>query len=365
MPARRALRPNRLPPAPPLRRGSVHAPRAAGKQESSLDRVRRISREHNKPFDPTQRGTWRGSSKDLVVNGHRKGKASEYQKSDEEFILIETEPDDPHPYVLVNPIDVDAWQTPDLYALQFGAYGTTRLLVWADHLENAIEPAAEWLATYAPGHISTEDHVQQLMREVLEEEPGLDEEAAYEKATADLYYTESGYLTSYEWHAHGVNPSEELYKAAKEASLEELAEQNGEQTPNKRRRSGLRRNSGSLDAFQRGYLETALWSSTDNADDSGGSPLDENYSIDDIAPDALAQMLKDCDNFQEENAALLAKAGDDSQNGHDFWLTRNGHGAGFWDRGYPSKVGDGLSKSCKAYGSVDLYVGDDGLIHSS
>ena len=112
-------------------------------------------------------------------------------------------------------------------------------------------------------------------------------------------------------------------------------------------------------------MEAALWSSTDNADDSGGAPLDENYSIEDIAPESLAQMLKDCDNFQEENEKLLAQAGDDSQNGHDFWLTRCGHGAGFWDRGYPKRVGDGLSDACKAYGNVDLYVGDDGKIYAS
>lgn len=67
-------RPNRLPVAPPVRRHSVHSPRATG-EESALERVRRIAREHaaaEKPFDPTKRGTWRGSSKDLVINGQRR-----------------------------------------------------------------------------------------------------------------------------------------------------------------------------------------------------------------------------------------------------------------------------------------------------
>lgn len=44
-----------------------------------------------------------------------------------------------------------------------------------------------------------------------------------------------------------------------------------------------------------------------------------------------------------------------SQHGHDFSLTRNGHGAGFWDRGY-GESGELLSKACKPYGSVDVYV---------
>jgi hypothetical protein len=48
--------------------------------------------------------------------------------------------------------------------------------------------------------------------------------------------------------------------------------------------------------------------------------------------------------------------------GHDFWLTRNGHGAGFWDRGL-GNVGDRLSRAAKVYGSVDVYAGDDGLIY--
>lgn len=49
--------------------------------------------------------------------------------------------------------------------------------------------------------------------------------------------------------------------------------------------------------------------------------------------------------------------------GHDFALTRNGHGAGFWDRaaeGLPQELGDALTAVCESMGQVDLYVGDDG-----
>lgn len=114
-----------------------------------------------------------------------------------------------------------------------------------------------------------------------------------------------------------------------------------------------------------GYIECALWSSTDNADDSGGAPLDKNYGPEDIAHETLMQMKRDCEGFQDDNAELLAESGlSDGQAGHDFWLTRNGHGAGFWDRGL-GKVGDALSKACKPYGSFNLYVGDDGKIYGS
>lgn len=116
-----------------------------------------------------------------------------------------------------------------------------------------------------------------------------------------------------------------------------------------------------LDTFERAYLECALWSSTDQIDDSGGEPLDANYTIEDIHPASLASMLEDCRDFRNAQEQLLVNL-DAAQCGHDFWLTRNGHGAGFWDRGH-GKVGELLTEACKPYGSCDLYVGDDDLIH--
>lgn len=113
--------------------------------------------------------------------------------------------------------------------------------------------------------------------------------------------------------------------------------------------------------FLSAYIECALWSSTDNADDSGGEPLDKNYDADDLAPECLAEFKRDCEGFQEANADDLAGL-DIEQAGHDFWLTRNGHGAGFWDRGL-GELGDRLSKASKVYGSVDLVIGSDGKIH--
>ncbi|HEX6826548.1 MAG TPA: hypothetical protein VF077_09570 [Nitrospiraceae bacterium] len=113
--------------------------------------------------------------------------------------------------------------------------------------------------------------------------------------------------------------------------------------------------------FLTAYIECALWSSSDNSTESGGEPLDKNYSADDLAPETLAQFQRDCEAFFRDNRADLFALGLD-QAGHDFWLTRNGHGTGFWDRGL-GVVGDRLTKAAKAYGSSDLYVGDDGKIH--
>lgn len=122
-----------------------------------------------------------------------------------------------------------------------------------------------------------------------------------------------------------------------------------------------------LDAFTLAYIECALWSSMDNSDDSGGRPLDDNYGVEDIAPDTLAEMVRDCREFQEFNADLLEglTLDDESCAGHDFWLTRNRHGAGFWDGGWPKSMADRLTEYSHNAGSYDLYVGDNGLIYGS
>ena len=117
-----------------------------------------------------------------------------------------------------------------------------------------------------------------------------------------------------------------------------------------------------MDRFTRAYIEAALWSSTDNSDDQGGDPLDANYGQDDIAPETLACILTDCEAFQRDHAEDIS--GDVERAGHDFWLTRNHHGAGFWDGDWDSEVGERLTEASHAYGSLDLYVGDNGLIYS-
>jgi len=117
-----------------------------------------------------------------------------------------------------------------------------------------------------------------------------------------------------------------------------------------------------MDAFTKAYLEAALWSSNDNADDQGGEPLDSNYSFGDIASETLASIKSDCEAFQRDHAEDIGS--NVEQAGHDFWLTRNHHGAGFWDGDWPEEVGERLTDASNAYGGVDLYVGDDGFIYA-
>jgi len=112
------------------------------------------------------------------------------------------------------------------------------------------------------------------------------------------------------------------------------------------------------DAFRRGYVEAMLWA---NTYDETGETVDALYWYQgpgrwwtDTPVD-----LDDADDFLQANHDVLLSASDDfAQHGHDFALTRNGHGAGFWDRGYGA-VGDELTTAAHAYGSAEVYVTSD------
>ena len=125
-----------------------------------------------------------------------------------------------------------------------------------------------------------------------------------------------------------------------------------------------------LDEFTLAYIEAALWSSNDDSNERGGDPLDKDHSIEDIDPDTLAKMVDDCRQFQEENAADLARYNHPcwtaaELGGHDFWLTRNGHGCGFWDRTdcLPKGARDRLTAAAEKAREYYLYLGDDGVIY--
>lgn len=117
-----------------------------------------------------------------------------------------------------------------------------------------------------------------------------------------------------------------------------------------------------------GYIVCALWSSHDwseDGEDQGN--LDDTYDAEDLTTGTADEMRADCADFLQANYAdcveMMARGFDPGQLGHDFWLTRNGHGTGFWDRGL-GELGERLSAAAKVYGSVDLYVTDDGQVSS-
>lgn len=77
-----------------------------------------------------------------------------------------------------------------------------------------------------------------------------------------------------------------------------------------------------IDEITKAYIEAALW--TSEADD---------YDIDDIDDNIKKEMKESVEYFVHIAGDYFSDL-TNNQIGYDFWLTRNGHGAGFWDRDY-------------------------------
>ena len=122
-----------------------------------------------------------------------------------------------------------------------------------------------------------------------------------------------------------------------------------------------------LDLFTQGYIEALFF--TSEGPEEG--ELGNDTSFADLAPEALAMIRRDCTEFQAEHANLLEEAFardyDEAQAGRDFWFTRNGHGVGYWDRGplEADALGGALTEAAHDAGSIDAYLGDDGLVYLS
>jgi len=106
---------------------------------------------------------------------------------------------------LVNPI-ARAFVDNKRYVLWFGAYGETRLMVWARSLESALDECVDWIADNAPGLLADDGVHEQYKRLVAE---GVDEEKAQEEATVDTTCAGNNghYLNSWEWGIVAENPT--------------------------------------------------------------------------------------------------------------------------------------------------------------
>ena len=134
-----------------------------------------------------------------------------------------------------------------------------------------------------------------------------------------------------------------------------------------------------MDAVITSYIETGLWSegcqgtashlhsdpSTCRGEDCDSSlSHDLNLSADNLSPAAARDAEADIEAFVksclEDRPDVFDGIAPDMI-GYDFWLTRNGHGAGFWDRGLGER-GDWLTSMSKPYGSARMYVIADDVV---
>ena len=106
-------------------------------------------------------------------------------------------------------------------------------------------------------------------------------------------------------------------------------------------------------------LATLLWSeSPEGADD-----IDDTQATGEL----IERVKKDWESFREQAEAMGFDAvehramminrehGDEWDHAaHDFILTRNGHGAGFWDGDWHEPWGERLTELCKVFGPLEV-----------
>lgn len=117
-----------------------------------------------------------------------------------------------------------------------------------------------------------------------------------------------------------------------------------------------------IDKILLGYLEAALWTEEENILDEDGVQID----IDMVSEATKAEIIKDIEKFLElagETAINEAlNINDEDFLGHDIWLTRNGHGAGFFDRDYSDDIEKMLTAAAHEIGEKHLFVQDGEIL---
>lgn len=120
-----------------------------------------------------------------------------------------------------------------------------------------------------------------------------------------------------------------------------------------------------LDDVVDGYLEAALFFSSDPNSDTG-EELDSKFGVDSFTEEAITQATYDCKCFLEmcdyEDLVYGADQNSYEHIGHDFWLTRNGLGAGLWDGDYqPCELGRRLTEHAKQFNEVHVWPDEEEL----
>ena len=115
------------------------------------------------------------------------------------------------------------------------------------------------------------------------------------------------------------------------------------------------------------YLYAALWT----------EELDSKYDTEDFGNgEQYYAAIRDCADFLNQSVRLLAPyekyygEQTESQLGHDFWLSRNGHGSGFFDLGLDSDhiseeldaLGDKLQAIARAFPERNVFESEVGNI---
>jgi hypothetical protein len=121
------------------------------------------------------------------------------------------------------------------------------------------------------------------------------------------------------------------------------------------------------EAFADGYIEGVAWANVVFEDDSLDGGL-EDVELPSGVEETLRQDARDF--LSDEHTERLVRGAVRRLPGYsfesagiDYALTRNGHGAGYWDRGL-GMLGEALTQMARPYGSRYLMVSLDGSIQA-
>lgn len=130
-----------------------------------------------------------------------------------------------------------------------------------------------------------------------------------------------------------------------------------------------------VEAMTEAIITAALWVGLlFSGEDEEPIPLDEKYSKDDLAPGTVKQIAKRAERFIEtylEPVSACVKFWTDrgfseteswGQIGHDYLMTCEGYGTGFWDRGMGA-LGEELTIAAASEPELALYPWDDNLLY--
>jgi hypothetical protein len=135
----------------------------------------------------------------------------------------------------------------------------------------------------------------------------------------------------------------------------------------------------------RGYIDAALWTEEERLKDEMGydDEDDDDEEMSEIDMIIKSYNKKDFSDFEKEdiNIDSLLKTYDEIKKftrllnqstlnevepfelGMDFWLTRNHHGSGFWDKSYSEEAEEDLMSAVKNFKEKNLIIGDDMMLY--
>ena len=133
-----------------------------------------------------------------------------------------------------------------------------------------------------------------------------------------------------------------------------------------------------------GYLRSVLWADVDDA----GRPLERTFRVESFTDEAVQAVRQDVEDFYGANRRALCAWTTPDDAGHMFHLSRNRYVAAFEEKvrpgventpGYRARAGisraqarswlrfnaamERLNQAARVYGSLEVYIGDDGRLH--